>query len=93
MAMGERSWINPNAAGRGGVGIILANKYAKLVTEHGTLYENRVVWIKLEGIEGCNIGIACVYAPNIPMERRHLWQLMMDFLPKDCKWIIGTISI
>ena len=88
-ALGERSWLNPNAAGKGGVGIILAQKYAKLVMTHGALYDNRVVWIKMEGIEGGNIGIACVYAPNIPTERRHLWHIMVDSLPKDCEWIIG----
>lgn len=43
-----------------------------LVTDHGFLYNDRVVWIKLEGIEGGNVGIACVYAPNIPTKRRHL---------------------
>ena len=88
-APGERSWINPNAAGKGGVGILLAHKYARLVTKHGTLYDDRVVWIKLEGIEGGNIGIACIYAPNIPTDRRHLWHIMVDALPKDCEWIIG----
>ena len=88
-APGERSWLNPNAAGKGGVGIILAQKYAKLVTTHGALYDNRVVWVKLEGIEGGNIGLACVYALNIPTERRHLWHLLVDYLPKDCEWIIG----
>ena len=90
-APGEKSWINPNAAGKGGVGIFLANKYARLVTDHGTLYDNRLVWIKLEGIEGGKIGLACIYAPNIPTERRHLWHLMSDSLPKDCEWIVGGI--
>ena len=42
-ALGERSWLNPNAAGKGAVGILLANKYAKLVMDTGALYENRVV--------------------------------------------------
>ena len=88
-APGERSWLNPNAAGKGGVGILLANKYAKLVTATGALYENRVVWIKLEGVEGGNIGLACIYAPNILTDRRHLWHLLVDALPKDCEWIIG----
>lgn len=85
----EKSWINPNTAGKGGVGIMIANKYAKLVTMHGALYENIVVWIKLEGLKGGNLGIACVYAPNIPTDRRHLWHLMVDNLPKDCTWVIG----
>ena len=48
------------------MGIILAQKYVKLVTAHEALFDNRVVWIKLEGIEGGNIGLVCVYAPNIP---------------------------
>lgn len=88
-APGKRSWLNPNATGKGRVGILLANKYAKLVMATGALYENRVVWIKLEGVEGGNIGLACVYAPNIPTERRHLWHTLLDALPKDCEWIIG----
>lgn len=71
-APGERSWLNPNAAGKGGVGILLTHKYARLVTGFGALYENRVFWIKIEGIEGGNIGLACIYAPNIPTDRRHL---------------------
>ena len=71
-ALGKRSWLNPNAAGKGGVGILLANKYARLVTATGALYDNRVVWIKLERVEGGNIGLACVYAPNNPTDRRHL---------------------
>ena len=86
-APGERSWLNPSAVGKGGVGIILAQKYAKLVTSHGALYDDRVVRIKLEGIEGENIGLACIYVPNIPTERRHLWHIMIDYLPKDCEWI------
>ena len=61
----------------------------RLVTEHGALYDDRVVWIKLEGIEGGNIGITCIYAPNIPTDRRHLWHIMVDALPKDYEWIIG----
>lgn len=58
-----------------------------MVTSFKTLYEGRVVWIKLEG--GGNIRIARVYAANIPTERMYLWHLMTDSLPKDCKWIIG----
>ena len=52
-APGEKSWINPNAAGKGGVGILLSSKYSRLVVEHIVLYEDIVVWIKVEGVEGC----------------------------------------
>ena len=60
--------------------IILSNKYAKLVTTHGTLYDDRVVWIKLECIGGGNLGVACVYALNIPMDQRHLCHNMTYFI-------------
>ena len=88
-APSEKNWINPNAAGKGGVGILLAHKYARLVTNHDALYEDRVAWIKLEGVEGGNIGIACIYALYIPTNRRHLWHIMVHALPKDCEWILG----
>ena len=35
------------------------------------------------------MGITCVYAPNIPTDRRHLWHILVDELPKDCEWILG----
>ena len=77
-ALGE--W--PNAAGKDGVGILLSSKYTRLVKQDGTLYDDRVVWVKLEGIEGGNLGIACIYAPNIPTDRCHLWQVMIDSTQK-----------
>lgn len=42
----------------------------------------------LEMIKCCNIGVVYTYAVNIPIDRRHLWQTMIDFPPKDCEWII-----
>ena len=48
---GEEKLDKPNAAGKGGVGILLANKYARLVTATGSLYEDRVLWIKMEGVK------------------------------------------
>jgi hypothetical protein len=80
--------LNHNAAGKGGVGIILANKYIRLVTATGSFYKDRVVWVKLEGIEGGIIGLACIYAPNILTDRRHLWHILADTLPRDYEWII-----
>lgn len=63
---GYKSWLNSNGAGKGGVGILLASNYARMVIASGTLMNNMVLWIKLEGIEGSNLGIECVYTPNIP---------------------------
>lgn len=41
--LGPRSWLNPNNAGKGGVGIILNNKPARFVSTHGALYDNIIV--------------------------------------------------
>ena len=49
---GERSWLNPNATSKRGLGILLNQKYAKLVTEHKAPYDNIVVWIKMKIVEG-----------------------------------------
>lgn len=66
---------------------MLSSKYVRLVTSCMSLYEDIIVWIKLEGVEGSNLGIACIYAPNIPTEHRHMWHLMTYSMPRDCKWI------
>lgn len=50
-APGERSWINPNVARKGGVGIIIASKFTKLVTMHGALYDNRVVGLSYKALK------------------------------------------
>jgi hypothetical protein len=42
-APGEKSWANPDAAGKRGASILLAHKYARLVTAHDSLYNDRVV--------------------------------------------------
>jgi hypothetical protein len=65
-ALGERNWINPDAAGKGGACILLAHKYAWLVTAHGSLYNDRVVWIKLEGIKGEILGSHVFMRPIFP---------------------------
>lgn len=84
----ERSWLNPNASSKRGVGILIVDKHDEIVTTSRSLYDNRVMWIKLEGVEGGNLGLTCVYARNIPTDWRHLWHLMADSLPKDYTWII-----
>ena len=47
-------------AADGGVVLLLAHKFARFVTDHGALYGNRVVWIKIEGIEGGTLE-SCVF--------------------------------
>lgn len=76
--LGCKSWLNPNGGGKGRVGILLASKFTCLVIALGALINNIVVWIKMDGIEGDSLGIACVYAPNIPSHRKELWEEMME---------------
>ena len=49
---GKRSWLNPNVAWKRGVDIIIAHKYAKLVTAHGALYDNRVIGLNSKELKG-----------------------------------------
>ena len=63
--------------------MFLSSKYARLETKPRSLYEYIVLWINLQSVEGGNIGVAFVCTPNIPTERRQIWHLMTDSLPKD----------
>ena len=83
------SCSDPNAAGKVGVDILIAHEYVSFVTDHEALHGNKCVWIKMEGIEGRNIGIAWIYAPDILTDRRRLWHIMLDSLSMNCEWILG----
>lgn len=87
----KRSWFNPSAASKRWLNILIANKYPKLIMTTGTLYDNREVYIKLDGVERENIGLAYIYALNISTGRRHSWYILMDAPPKYCEWIIEEI--
>lgn len=43
VALGGRSWLIPNAIGKGGVGILIYRRYARLVTAHVTLFDESSV--------------------------------------------------
>lgn len=60
-----------------------------MVSQTGTIMENRVHWFILKGIPGGDIGIANVYASNNPSERCLLWKLMILELPLACRWIMA----
>ncbi len=70
-ALRERSWLNSSAAGNR-VEILITNKFAKLVTVTGALYDTRVVWVKLKRVEWENLEFVCIYAFEIITNRRHL---------------------
>lgn len=78
---GEINWLNPNTNGKGGVGVILTSKYTtRLISAHGALYDNWAIWVRIEGIEGGNIGLVCVNVPKFPIEWQHLWHIMTNSL-------------
>lgn len=81
----KHSWFNPSAASKGGLNILIVNEYPKLVITIGTLYDSRLVCIKLDGVEGKNIGFAYIYALYISTSRRHSWCIFMDAPPKHCE--------
>ena len=75
-----------NGAGKGGVGILRASQFARLVTLSKSIMNSRVVWIRMERLEG---GIACIYAPNVPSHVSLLWQEMTISLTKGSSWVLG----
>ena len=86
-ALRERSWLNSSAAGNR-VEILITNKFAKLVTVTGALYDTRVVWVKLKRVEWGNLEFVCIYAFDIITNRRHLWYILIYALFINCEWII-----
>lgn len=73
--------MNVNGAKIGGVDIFLVSKS---VIKHGALYSIRVVRMKTKMLEGDNLGIVCIYTPNIFIDKRHLWHILTRSLPNDC---------
>jgi hypothetical protein len=49
------------------------------------LYEDRLILTKLDRMEDEIVGLVCVYAPNISTNKRHLWHILTDYIPKDYK--------
>lgn len=67
--LGYKNWLNLDGVGKGGVGILLTTKYATLVTATRSLTQNRVLWIKLEGIEGGGTWASHVYMCLISLHK------------------------
>lgn len=59
-------------AGCGGISLLLAQKWYKLVTETGHIMNNRAQFVILKGLPGGNVGFINVYAPNDTHQRTRL---------------------
>jgi hypothetical protein len=59
------------------------------VEENGTLMENRVWWVILKRLLGGDLGVANIYAPNIPRKGCFLWAEMILKLVKGCRSILA----
>jgi hypothetical protein len=53
-------------AGRGGICTLPHENLALLVADHGTIFQNRAIWLKLSGLPMGDLGILNLYAPNDP---------------------------
>jgi len=60
-----------------------------MVTNHGTILDNRAQWFILSGFPGGEVGIINVYAPNDSQTRCQLWESMIRELPTNCRWILA----
>lgn len=77
-----------DGAGCGGLASFLAHKWASLVSDSGSLFENRVHWFIMSGLPGGDLGIANIYAHNNSADRCSLWETMARELPTHCRWLL-----
>ena len=69
-------------------------KWRSLVVDSGYCENNRAIWIKMSESprtsgEGGDLGVKCIYASNMPMERMASWDVLGANGPMDCRWIVG----
>lgn len=76
-------------AGKGGVVTLLAPKWVSMITQQGSIMNNRVHWFILGGLPGGEVGFANIYAPNSAHERCVLWELLIATLPRTCRWVLA----
>ncbi|KAL3678558.1 hypothetical protein R1sor_021514 [Riccia sorocarpa] len=87
-ADGVHAAANPTVtAGKGGIALAISNRLAGLVTRSGS-FDNRAVWVHIDGLKVGRVGILAVYAPNTVLERTRLWHSMLGKLESDRAWIV-----
>lgn len=75
-------------AGKGGIASLIAPKWAKFISQSGSICGGRVHWFILKRLSGGDIGFANIYALHEPHPRRVLWESMARELPNTCRWIL-----
>ena len=69
---------------KGGVAILLVPQWTTAIHSYGILYQNRVQWIILKGLQGGDLGIVNIYASNSSTERCEMWETIEQELPCGC---------
>jgi exonuclease III len=59
--------------GRGGIALLINNKWEKCITNSGCSPCHRVVWVTLHH-DNNTFGVCAIYASNDPKERIELWK-------------------
>jgi hypothetical protein len=72
--------------GRGGIALLINNKWEKCITNSGCSPCHRAVWVTLHH-DNNTFGVCAIYASNDPKERIELWKWITD-LP-DIPWLFG----
>jgi exonuclease III len=76
-------------ASKGGLATFLAPQRANLVSNHGTVLQNRVHWFVLRGTLGGDTGFLNIYTPNDSQEKCILWEPLILLLPTTCRWVVA----
>jgi hypothetical protein len=62
-------------------------KWVKSMQDYNIIGGNRVQVFRMNGLWNGDLGIINVYAPNGPINKCNLWELMKEKIPRNCKWI------
>lgn len=74
---------------KGGTGILLSEKIASLICEHGVIMKGRVQYVTLQWTSLLKIGIINVYAFNYTGSRSRLWTKIRHYPQPEAHWILG----
>nr|PNR49067.1 hypothetical protein PHYPA_010963 [Physcomitrium patens] len=74
---------------KGGTGILLPEKIASLICEHGVIMKGRVQYVTLQWTPFLIIGIINIYAFNCTGSRSRLWTKIRHYPLPEAHWILG----
>ena len=88
-SQGYNNGVLDPGSGYGGITILLAHRWSRMVAETSTMLNNRAQYIVIRRLPSGDINFINVYAPNNSLDCIQLWKELMMVLPQNCRWLIA----